>query len=56
MIVLLGHLHRGFTMGYMAAARARGYQPGTVPVIQVGDLGWSTRLPNLSPPVASPFH
>lgn len=40
MIVVLGDLHEAVEIGIVVAAKARGYQPGLIPVLQVGDLGW----------------
>jgi len=47
---LLGDLHGATETGIALAARARGYQSGDIPVIQVGDLHWHAERPLRTPP------
>jgi hypothetical protein len=54
MIVLLGDVHCAWEWAFQLVAKARGYTPGPVPVIQVGDLGWHPRRP--PPPAPWPIH
>jgi hypothetical protein len=45
MIVLLGDVHGAWEWAFALVARAKGFAPGAVPVIQVGDLGWRPDRP-----------
>jgi predicted nucleotidyltransferase len=54
MIVLLGDVHGAWEFAFELIARARGYTPGPVPVLQVGDLGWHPRRP--PPPAPWPIY
>jgi len=47
MIVVLGDLENCAEIGIAVAAKARGYRPGLIPVLQVGDMHWhpDRRLP-----------
>jgi hypothetical protein len=45
MIVLLGDVHGVWEWAFQLIAKAKGYSPGAVPVVQVGDLGWRPHRP-----------
>jgi hypothetical protein len=44
-IVLLGDVHGAWESAFALVAKAKGYTPGAVPVIQVGDLNWRPDRP-----------
>lgn len=50
MIVLLGDVHGATQVAMPIVAKAKGYAPGAVPVLQVGDLGWHPDRPLRTPP------
>jgi predicted phosphodiesterase len=54
MIVLLGDIHNSYHWAFQLVARAKGYRPGAVPIVQVGDLEWHPQRP--PPPAPWPIH
>lgn len=50
MIVLIGDIHNSFHLAFQLIAKAKGYQPGAVPILQVGDLEWHPDRPPQSAP------
>lgn len=50
MIVLLGDVEGATHVAMPIIAKAKGWQPGPVPILQVGDLGWHPDRPPRRPP------
>lgn len=48
--VLLGDVHGFAEAAFGLIARAKGFEPGAVPIVQVGDLGWNPDRPLPTPP------